>query len=190
MENEIRLRYGATRLGVPDGTAITLLHIGNEQTAVAIGTGSDPDAILALAIGSNRTAADFFKHAPPMPSELENAIMVVEDEVTRLRSITATASTLFTSDLAIREIALVAGVSGSPELILTLDAVELTFDKLATLRFGRPASSAGIPANAAFAATLLILREFMHHLQFASIVLRPDSPRSSPSVAGHYSSQT
>ena len=27
----------------------------------------------------------------------------------------------------------------------------------------------GIPDDAAFAATLLILREFMHHLQFASI---------------------
>jgi len=38
MENEIHLRYGATRLGVPDGTPITVLHIGEEQTAVAAGT--------------------------------------------------------------------------------------------------------------------------------------------------------
>lgn len=171
MENDIRLRYGRARTGVPDGTALTVLHIGEEQTAIATGTTIEPDVVLVLAIGSRRTAADFFKHTPPMPGELENAIMVVEDEVTRLRQITATASRLVTSDAAIREIALVAGVPGQSELILTLDAVERTFELLAALALGRPASSAGIPANAAFAATLLILREFMHHLQFASVTV-------------------
>ncbi|UUZ62650.1 hypothetical protein LP417_22280 [Polaromonas sp. P1-6] len=171
MENEIRLRYGAARAGVPDGTPITVLHIGEEQTAVATGSTSEPDAVLVLYIGAKRTAADFFKHAPPTSAELENAIMVVEDEVSRLRNVRATASTLFTSDAAIREIALVAGVPGQSELVLTLDAVEQTFERLAALALGRPASSAGIPANAAFAATLLILREFMHHVQFASVTV-------------------
>ncbi|MDW5441594.1 hypothetical protein [Polaromonas sp. SM01] len=171
MENDIRLRYGKARTAVPDGTAITVLHIGEEQTAAATGSAFEPDVVLLLAIGSKKTASDFFKHAPPTPGELENAIMVVEDEVTRLRSITATASKLVTSDAAIREIALVAGVPGQPELILRLDAVERTFDLLAALTLGRPASSAGIPVNAAFAATLLILREFMHHLQFASVTV-------------------
>lgn len=171
MENEIRLQFGKARVGVPDGTAITVLHIGEEQTAVATGTTTVPDVVLVLAIGSKRTAADFFKHTPPMPGELENAIMVIEDEVTRLRQITAAASRLVTSDAAIREIALVAGGPGQSELILTLDAVERTFELLAAFALGRPASSAGIPANAAFAATLLILREFMHHLQFASVTV-------------------
>lgn len=171
MENDIRLRYGRARTGVHDGTAITVLHIGKEQTAVATGTMTEPDVVLVLAIGSRRTAADFFKHTPPTPGELENAIVTVEDEVTRLRQITAIASRLVTSDATIREIALVAGIPGQSELILTLDAVERTFELLAALALGRPASSAGIPANAAFAATLLILREFMHHLQFSSITV-------------------
>ncbi|HQS41753.1 MULTISPECIES: hypothetical protein [Comamonadaceae] len=171
MENDIRLRYGRARTGIHEGTAITVLHIGEEQTAVATGNSSEPNVVLLLAIGSKKTAADFFKHTPPTPGELEHAIMVVEDEVTRLRQITATASRLVTSDAAIRAIALVAGGPGQPELILTLDAVERTFDLLAALALGRPASSAGIPANAAFAATLLILREFMHHLQFASVTV-------------------
>lgn len=171
MVNDIRLRYGATRPGVPDGTAITVLHIGEEQTAVATGNTPEPDAVFVLNIGAKRTAADFFKHTPPTPAELENAIMVVEDEVSRLRNVTTTASTLFTSDAAIREIALVAGVPGQSERILTLDAVEQTAERLAALALGRPASSAGIPANAAFAATLLILREFMHHLQFSAITV-------------------
>lgn len=34
-----------------------------------------------------------------------------------------------------------------------------------------PAGSAGIPTDAGFAATLLILREFMHHLHFTSITI-------------------
>lgn len=171
MKNDIRRRYDRASSGVPDGAAITVLHIGEEQTAVAAGSASEPDMVLVLAIGSKKTAADFFKHIPPTPGELENAIMVVEDEVSRLRSITATASRLVTSDAAVREIALVAGVPGQSELILTLDAVEQTFDRLAALTLGRPASSAGIPATATFAATLLILREFMHHLQFASVAV-------------------
>ena len=171
MENDIRLRYGRARAGVAEGTAITLLHIGEEQTAVATGTGTEPDAVLVFAIGSKRTAADFFKHTPPTPGELENAILVVEDEVSRLRTITANASALFSAGPDIREIALAAGVPNQPVMILALDAVEQTFDRLAALTLGRPASSAGIPATATFAATLLILREFMHHLQFASIAV-------------------
>ena len=34
MENDIRLRYGSARPGVLEVTPITVLHIGEEQTAV------------------------------------------------------------------------------------------------------------------------------------------------------------
>lgn len=169
METEIRLRYGAIKRGLPEGTPITVLHIGEQQTAVASGMGAEPDAVLLLSIGSNKTAAEFFQHTPPTPGELENAIMRVEDEVTRARAITAADSTLFSADAAIREIALVAGLADQP--VLALEAVERTFDQLAAVALGRPAGSAGIPASPAFAARLLILREFMHHLQFSAITV-------------------
>ncbi len=142
---------------------------GVARLGVANGTSAEPDAVQVLLIGSKKTAADFFKHDLPTPIELESAIMVVEDEVTRLRALRAAASTLFASDAGIREIALIAGVAEQPELNLTLDAVERTFELLTAVTLGRPIASAGIPVNAAFAATLLILREFMHHLQFTSI---------------------
>lgn len=173
MENEIRQQYGALRLGSPPGTAITVLHIGEEETAVATGVGAEPDAVLVLAIGSRKTAADFFRHTPPTPGELETAIMVVEDEVTRARSMAAGHPTLLTTDTALRELAQIAGIPDGPELILSLEAVEGLFDLLAALSQGRPASSAGIPADPAFAATLLILREFMHHLKFTAITVKP-----------------
>lgn len=173
MEHEIRQQYGAQRLGSPPGTAITVLHIGEEETAVATGVGAGPDAVMVLAIGSRTTAADFFRHTPPTPGELEAAIMVVEDEVTRARPMAAGQPTLLTTDAAIREIAQIAGVPDGSELILSVEAVEGLFDLLAALSQGRPASSAGIPASPAFAATLLILREFMHHLKFMAITVRP-----------------
>jgi hypothetical protein len=86
-------------------------------------------------------------------------------------------STLFTTDTAVREIAHLAGVPGRPELILSLESVERLFDLLAALSFGRPASSAGIPSDPTFAATLLILREFMHHLKFTLISFKAEADK-------------
>lgn len=172
MEAECRRHYGALRHSLSEATPITVLHIGEEQTALASGAGAEPDAVLLLAMGSRKTAADFFKHTPPTPGEMEAAIMFVEDEVTRARSAVAGNPTLVTADTAIREIAQIAGVPDAPTLLLSLEAVERLFDLLAALSSGRPASSAGIPDHPAFAATLLILRELMHHLSFTSISCR------------------
>lgn len=77
--------------------------------------------------------------------------------------------TLVTTDTSIREIAHIASGHAGLELLLSIDDVERVFALLASHSLGRPASSAGIPGSLAFAATLLILREFMHHLRFSSI---------------------
>jgi exopolyphosphatase/pppGpp-phosphohydrolase len=177
-ENQVRLGYAALRRGVADGSPITVLHIGAQQTAVAAGSGSEPQALLLLAIGTARTAADYFGHQPPSPLEMENAIMAVEDEVTRARALAAGSPALLTADEEIREIALIAGVPDGPTLVLRRDAVEQTFGRLADITLGRPAVRDGLPTDAPFAATLLILREFMQHLQFESILVM--KPASSP----------
>ncbi len=144
------------------------LHIGTNRTTV-----TSPTETLELALGSQRTAAEFFRHTPVRPAALENAIMAVEDEVTRARSLVAGARVLESSDAAIRNLAVLAGVTEQAEMELSVDAVERLFDLLAALSQGRPSASAGIPESAEFAATLLILREFMHHLQFAAITILP-----------------
>ena len=64
-------------------TAQPVLHIGAQQTVVLTGTTFEPQA-LPLAIGSVRTAAECFSHSPPSPGELEAAIMVVENELSRV----------------------------------------------------------------------------------------------------------
>jgi exopolyphosphatase/pppGpp-phosphohydrolase len=171
MESEIRQHYRAIKPGLPEGTPITVLHIGAEQTAVATGTGADPDQIILIAIGSPRTASECFKHLPPTPGELETAIMIVEDEVTKVRALTAVDSTLFTTDASISEIAFLAGITDGAGMKIPVDTVEHIFQLLASLSLGRPAPISGIPNDASFASTLLILREFMHHLKFSSITV-------------------
>ena len=156
--------------------AMTLLHIGAEQTVVTVGRQSDPAASLVLAIGSQKTARDYFKHAPPSPLEVENAIAVVEDEVTRAKAMIPPGSGLFTADAGARAIAIHSGVVDAASMRLSIDALERTFDRFAAVSLGRPAAHEGLAENAEFAATLLILREFMHHLQFAQITISQRTP--------------
>ncbi len=170
-EIEARRQYAAIRAAEVVPARLTLLHIGERQTVLASGTGREPAVVLALAIGSAKTAADQFRQDPPAPIEMENAIMVVEDEVTRARE-AVTGSALYTMDGAVCQIALIAGVADGREMALSVEAVEQTFDRFSSVVLGRPAASQGRPAGGAFAAILLILRELMHHLKFASITVR------------------
>jgi hypothetical protein len=162
------------RLALPNGTPITVIHIGEKQPAVAAGTGAEPGTVFKLSIGSRKSAAEYFQHNPPTAIEIENSIVAVEDAVVNARTIIAGGSAFFTSDEAIHKIALIAGVPDRAELTLTRDAMERTFERLIALMLGRPASQEGIPTNFAFAATLLILREFMHYMQFLSITVMHD----------------
>ena len=173
--SEVAALYRSLRGSVPSGQTIAVVHIGACETTLASGTGGEPDGTVALAIGARNTAQDHFKHRPPTPGELENAIMVVEDELARARATIADGAVLLSGDAALREVARLAGVTGvadRAELSVRIDAVEGVFDRLAAVSLGRPASSAGLPEDNEFAATLLILRELMHHLGFSALTVR------------------
>ncbi|MCM2341443.1 hypothetical protein [Rhodoferax sp.] len=155
-------------------SAQPVLHIGAQQTVVLTGTAADPQR-LPLAIGYVRTTAACFGHSPPSPGELEAAIMLVEDELSRVPAIAAAQATVVAPAAFIEAIGRSAGLADGVANVFSLDQVERLFDLLAALSMGRPAASAGIPADPAFAATLLILRESMHHLRFDSIRLEADA---------------
>ncbi len=167
MDEDIRRLYRSVRQHCPPESRVTVLQIGELQTAVVFGSGAEPDKALLLAIGSRKTAAEFFLHVPPAPGEIENAIQQVEDEITRARAISAGYPELVSADTCIHEI---SGIGAHRSAVLiSVDAVERAFALLASHSLGRPASIAGIPAEPGFAASLLILREFMHHLGYATI---------------------
>jgi hypothetical protein len=135
-----------------------------------VGSDFDPEAILVLAIGSRKTVREYFKHTPPTPLELENAIQIVEDEITLARTLVSEGSRLYTTDAAVHEIARFAGFTESSAMVLGIEAIEQTFDQLASIALGRPALNAKVISSPENAATLLILRELMHHLQIPAII--------------------
>lgn len=145
------------------------LHIGERQTSVTLAADAQAGEMLTLPLGFASIAAAFFRHDPPSEAEMENAIQAVEDVVMPLHRRIDPASALRSADPALREIALLAGVAPAPDMALGVDAMERVFDRLAAVVTGSTAARQGIPAGREFAATLLILREFMHHLKFASI---------------------
>jgi hypothetical protein len=86
-------------------------------------------------------------------------------------------SVLFAAGAALHELGGAAGATGEKETV-TLETVEQLFQRLASASLGDPIARQGLPTGSTFAATLLILREFMHHLGFASITF-PAARRSS-----------
>jgi len=134
----------------PSPLTMVPLHVGAERTTIA-------DAQLNL--GWSTVLRD------DSPLGFENGIATVEDELERAHRGIARGAALLTSDATIRDIAFAAGLPRGPEMTLTIEAVEQAFQR-------RVARVPGLPAGLEFAATLLILRELMHHLEFPLIVIR------------------
>jgi len=164
--------YAVARQHAGEGVCIVVLHIGTEQSGIAVGLGPDADLVKPLPMGSERTAREYFKTTPPTPMAMEHAIQVVEDVVMPLSADIPRAALLFSADTTLRTIALLAGVEQTEPMRLTLEAMERLFNRLSAMVEGSPAAHQGLPESNTFAATLLILREFMHHLQFGQIEVK------------------
>jgi len=147
------------------------LHIGPEETHITFIGANGAERVLTLYLGAQKITRDYFHHNPPTPDEMETAIMVVEDEISRIRDDIPAGARPFSNDPQLLNIALLAGVTPGESLELSLAAMERMFDRLARVINGRPARFEGLPNEGDFAATLLILREFMHHLAFEQIVI-------------------
>lgn len=169
MRDAIHRAYTSIRRNEPPAALVVLLHIGEDRTGVASGTGIEPSQVLMLEIGASRTSTDWFNHNPPSPLEIENAIVVVEDEVMRAREAALGSATLYSTDERVGDMIRMAGCPDALMATLTVEQVERLFNQLAARAEGRPSSQVVIPDDPRFAATLLILREFMHHLHFDSI---------------------
>jgi exopolyphosphatase/pppGpp-phosphohydrolase len=152
------------------------LHIGEQQSQIVSQPGTEEGVAHSLALGSVKIADAFFKPYPPRPLNLENAIAAVEDELFKLRhlAVERPRAVLQSSDESIRLIAAACGVGAGAEL--TVDAVERAFNDLVALSSGGRsafASRGGVAApwaaDACAGASLLILREFLHHMKLDAI---------------------
>ena len=173
-EATLQQAYAAARAQAGPGACVVLLHMGAGQCGMAVGTGAQAEVLKSMPLGLERTAREYFKTTPPTPLAMENAIQVVEDVVMPLRALIPQGAQLFSADTAVQEIALLSGVRPDLPQTLWLEAMERTFNRLSAVVEGSPAGHQGLPVSNRFAVALLILREFMHHLQFAQVVVVRD----------------
>lgn len=169
VEHEVRRLYASLYEQHRDENGMAVLFVADDYVAMAFGEAAEPDDVSILPIGTQVIAERFFRHVPPSAFELENSIQFVEDEIASIRGVDGTQARLYTRDAMIHEIALHAGVTAAPVIAVSREAVEGVFGRLASIAEGQPASYAGIPTKPEFLATLLILRELMHHRNFAEI---------------------
>lgn len=116
-------------------------------------------------LGSALLMEKWLRHAPPTTGELEAAIEAVEDLVMPVRGQLPREETLSVhGDAAgLRELADMSGPAAS------LAELEELFNRAVAVASGRPASSEPVLARADVMASLLILRETMHHLDFSRL---------------------
>ena len=148
-----------------------VLRLGEFATTLASAQQTE-----VLAIGWRRTADDGFLRRQDLPTaaELEQAIMAVEDEIARVTRLGDASSPLVSDDAALVELARLAGVDGPLPARVDVAAVENAFERLARVAQGGPSAFSGLSggeADRSFAARLLIVRELMHHLGFATLVV-------------------
>lgn len=123
---------------------------------------------MTLPIGVGDLARDVLRHDPPTPAELERGIELVEDALAAARLPKADRGTL----LAAGAVHALPGLQ-APEAVLPLDVLEALFQRLTSRALGTPVSEEELPPGQEIAATLLLLRECMHHLGFDQIGVLP-----------------
>ena len=124
---------------------------------------------VVLAVGIGDLASKVFRHNPPAPYEMEQAIDLVEDALTATGLKRAERADLLISDAPLCAL-LGLQTTGSR---VTGEEVEAKFQRLASVSLGHPGLLDGLPSGGAggrVAAALLVLRECVHHLGFAGVV--------------------
>lgn len=148
----------------PAGTRICVLQIDAEQTSFYQGyVGEDPKP-QRLPIGSRQLGQGPLRHTPPSPLELEQAIAEVEDRIMPLAHQIPVGEPLLLLLLAPALAPLAEASQGAGPL--TRVQIERYFQQLAAQAEGDPRATSLFTPTPEFAAALLIVREWMHHLGF------------------------
>lgn len=171
IDNNILRDYARAQSTVVPGESLTLIEIGRERTTLVSGKDDTAYDAIALNIGFVKTAKEFFKHNPPTPRELEEAIATIEDELARARTIVVNDSMLITTDKVVLGIARTAGIGSVNGPMLSIEVVEQLYQRLAAVSSGAPPTQEETKLYAEHAATIGILREAMHHLRYAAITV-------------------
>lgn len=138
-----------------------LLRFGPTLTTLS----SDDGGVVDLGPSPAALAAACFRHGAPTAVELERAIDIVEDGLMAAKLPPAQGAGLTTAEPSLLRLPGLDAVGAT----LSRDAVEALFQQLASVALGMPAPQGSQHMDRDTAAALLILRECMHHLDFASV---------------------
>lgn len=142
---------------------VVLMDLADESLILACGNnGIWQQQSLPLGIGG--LARRYFSHSPVWASAWEAAIQTVEDAIAPMRKQIPAHSRLWVrqTDFAGLPGAVAQNVDWA---WLSIEAAEAAFNSLAVQAEGLPVP-ADLPRTPAFAARLLILREWLHHMGF------------------------
>ncbi len=130
---------------------------------------NDSQAHGRIDVGHAALTARFFDGDAINPARLEQAIEWTEDRIQAAQVHLQKGSQLYTVEDDLRTLALASGVSPSNDMVLHVDAVEGTFSRLVMQAFGQAPQQEALPHTARFFATVVFIRELMHHLHFPQI---------------------
>ncbi len=122
-----------------------------------------------IGVGQATLTARFFEGDVISPGKLEQAIEWTEDQIQAAPVNFPAGAQLLTSEEDLRALARVSGVSPGPHMVLHVEAVEATFSRLVMQAFGQAPQQEALPTSARFFATVVFIRELMHHLHFPQI---------------------
>jgi hypothetical protein len=137
-------------------------QLHNMQTSVLVGD---------IAVGFELMTAQHFSKLPLDAMALERAIEWTEDRIQLGRIAVPKGAILCTQADDVRMLAAVAGLDQTTPT-LHVDAVENVFSRLVLQAFGQAAPQQALPDIARTFATVVLLRELMHHLGFDHIQVK------------------
>jgi hypothetical protein len=150
----------------PRAPASTVLQLDARRTLLR--EAGDGRNLLAMPIGWEDLATAF--RSPVSSDDIELAIDLVEDAIGHPR-LDITPVLHVRSD-EVRLLGEAAGATG-PDMTLTAEAVEGLFTRLARQAAGALSIADRLPEDARFAATLVLVRELMHHLGVSTLKIGP-----------------
>lgn len=171
IDADLLRRYRKVRALAPQVANIALLRIGSQNSQLLIAEGERPQTIYRLAMGSHSIAKQYLLHAPPTYQELEGAIFAIEEQIAAAHIRVPAGVQLYSSDRAVRRVAQFSHAPDQQTTSLGIELVERSFNRLVNVTLGRPAAHEALPLDAEFVATLLQLRELLHHLRFSSLMV-------------------
>ena len=132
------------------------------------GPGTGGPVLLALHLGWEDLASSF--DVAVSEAAIERAIERVEDAIGHPKLDIAPILQA-RGDESLWRMAQAAGLTSDADVTLTAEAVEALFTRLASQAAGALPAADRLPEDARFAATLVLVRELMHHLRVSALMV-------------------